>query len=106
MTIIQQGKNCIKTSLLILDIGCGDRKIESAIGLDIRRTKDANIIADARYLPFKNEVFDHVYSSHLIEHFSHREVKDVVKEWVHVLKKGGTIEIRCPWLRVRALIFF
>ena len=65
MAIIQQGKNCIKTSPLILDIGCGDRKIEGAI--DIRRTKDANIIADARYLPFKNEVFDHVYSSHLIE---------------------------------------
>jgi len=90
----------------VLDIGCGESKLEGAIGIDIRRTKSVDIIADARHLPFKDEVFDHVYSSHLIEHFSHREVKDVVKEWVRVLTKGGTIEIRCPWLRVRALIFF
>ena len=91
----------------ILDIGCGANKIaEEAIGVDIRRTKAVDIIADARQLPFKDEVFDHVYSSHLIEHFSHREVKNVLKEWFRVLKKDGTIEIRCPWLRVRALIFF
>ena len=92
--------------MLILDIGCGENKLEGAIGVDIKKTKAVDVIADARYLPFKDEVFDNVYSSHLIEHFSHREVKNVLKEWVRVLKKGGTIEIRCPWLRVRALIFF
>jgi len=84
---------------LILDIGCGEKKVASnAIGLDVRRTKAVDIIADARLLPFRDEVFDVVYSSHVIEHFSHREVKDVVREWVRVLKRGGTIEIRCPWL--------
>jgi predicted SAM-dependent methyltransferase len=36
--------------------------------------------------------------SHVIEHFSHREVKDVVRELVLRLKKGGTIEIRCPYI--------
>jgi predicted SAM-dependent methyltransferase len=92
---------------LTLDIGCGERKMASnAIGLDVRRTKAVDIIADARLLPFRDEAFDVVYSSHVIEHFSHREVKDVVREWARVLKRGGTIEIRCPWLRVRALIFF
>jgi predicted SAM-dependent methyltransferase len=92
---------------LILDIGCGEKKVASnAIGLDVRRTKAVDIIADARLLPFRDEAFDVVYSSHVIEHFSHREVKDVVREWARVLKRGGTIEIRCPWLRVRALIFF
>ena len=80
--------------MLVLDIGCGENKLEGAIGID------------ARYLPFKDEVFDHVYSSHLIEHFSHREAKNVIREWVRVLKKGGMIEIRGPWLRIRALIFF
>jgi predicted SAM-dependent methyltransferase len=78
----------------------------NAIGLDVRRTKAVDIIADARLLPFRNEAFDVVYSSHVIEHFSHREVKDVVREWARILKRRGTIEIRCPWLRVRALIFF
>jgi predicted SAM-dependent methyltransferase len=91
---------------IVLDIGCGENKLEGAIGIDIHRTKDVDIIADARYLPFKEEVFDHIYSSHLLEHFSHREVKDVLEEWVRVLKKAGTIEIKVPWLRMRALIFF
>jgi len=91
---------------LILDIGCGERKvIKTAIGLDIRKTKTVDIIASARYLPFRDEVFDYVYASHVLEHFSHHKVKQVPKEWVRVLKRGGTLEIRCPDLRARAFIF-
>jgi predicted SAM-dependent methyltransferase len=81
-----------------LDIGCGDNKRMGFIGVDV--------IADARKLPFRDCSFDHVYSSHLIEHFSHQEVKRVLAEWVRVLKKGGILEIRCPDLRARVLLFF
>lgn len=42
----------------------------------------------------------------MIEHFSHREVRSVLVEWVRVLKRNGIIEIRCPDLRARALLFF
>lgn len=91
---------------MILDIGCGDEKVEGAIALDMRKTKSVDILADARKLPLKDNVFDHVFCSHLIEHFSHRETESVLGEWVRVLKQGGTIEIRCPDLRARALLFF
>jgi predicted SAM-dependent methyltransferase len=74
---------------LILDIDCGEREVASnAIGLDVGRTKTVDIIADARLLSFRDEAFDVVYSSHVIEHFSHREVKDVVRGWARVLKGG------------------
>jgi predicted SAM-dependent methyltransferase len=89
-----------------LDIGCGDNKRVGFIGVDIRRSKAVDVVADARKLPFRDGSFDHVYSSHLIEHFSHREVQSVLAEWVRVLKKGGILEIRCPDLRARALLFF
>ena len=92
--------------MLILDIGCGDRKVYGAIGLDCRRTKAVDVIADAIRLPFKSESFDRICSIHTIEHFSHREVQYVINEWVRVLKREGTIEIRCPWLRMRAFLFF
>jgi predicted SAM-dependent methyltransferase len=92
--------------MLSLDIGCGENKRRGSIGVDIRRTCGVDVIADARVLPFRNEVFDHVYSSHLIEHFSHREIPRVVAEWVRILKRNGMIEIRCPDLRARALLFF
>jgi len=91
---------------LMLDIGCGEGKREGAIGVDLRKTTSVDIVADARHLPFANESFEYVYSSHIIEHFSHREVKCVLAEWTRVLKKGGIFEIRCPDLRARAFLFF
>ena len=92
--------------MLSLDIGCGESKRRGSIGVDIRRTSGVDVVSDARYLLFRNEVFDSVYSSYLLEHFSHREVQQVVAEWVRVLNKNDVIEIRCPDLRTRALLFF
>ena len=63
---------------MMLDIGCGKNKKRGCIGLDLRKTGSVDVVADARKLPFREEAFDHVYSSHLIEHFGHREVKNVL----------------------------
>lgn len=91
---------------LILEIGCGVKKVfPDSIGLDVRPVEGVDVVADARKLPFDDEYFDHVYSSHVIEHFSHREIEDVFREWIRVLKVGGKFELRCPDLRLRALIF-
>jgi SAM-dependent methyltransferase len=92
----------------ILDIGCGELKYDGSIGIDVRLTRSVDIIAyvgTKYYLPFRDNTFDKVYSSHVLEHFSHRETDDILKEWARVLKKNGTIEIIVPWLRIRALIF-
>ncbi|MEM4213736.1 MAG: class I SAM-dependent methyltransferase [Candidatus Methanomethylicaceae archaeon] len=91
--------------MLTIDIGCGDNK-RGDIGVDIRKTRCVDIIADARFLPFKTESFDYVFSDQVIEHFSHREIKNIMLEWIRILKKGGTIEILCPDLRARAFLFF
>ena len=91
---------------MMLDMGCGESPKKGDIGLDVRKTTSVDVVADARMLPFKHESFDHVYSSHLIEHFSHREVRSVLVEWVRVLKRKGIIEIRCPDLRARAFLLF
>lgn len=91
---------------LKLDIGCGESKREGAIGVDFRKTSVVDVLADARLLPFINESFNHVYSSMVLEHFSHREVKNVLTEWIRCLKKEGIFEIRCPDLCAKALLFF
>jgi len=91
---------------VVIDIGCGETKKEGAIGVDLRKTKCVDIVANARWLPFRDQSIDHVYSSHVIEHFSHRETESVLTEWVRCLKKGGIFEIRCPDLRARAFLFF
>jgi predicted SAM-dependent methyltransferase len=93
--------------IVILEVGCGNKRAHSnSLTLDVRKTSQVDIIADARALPFKNGSVDYLFSSHVIEHFSHTEVGDVVGEWVRVLKNEGTIEVRCPDLRARALLFF
>lgn len=92
---------------LICEIGCGGQKVlDGSVGVDIRKLENVDVIADARKLPFKNSCFDFVYSSHVIEHFSHHEVKEALREWVRVLKEGGTFELRCPDLQARAFLLF
>jgi len=93
-------------SMIGIDVGCGNNKKAGFLGVDIRRTKVVDVLADARNLPFRDESFDYVYSDQVLEHFSHTEVGNVLLEWVRVLKKGGIIEIRCPDLRARAFLFF
>jgi len=92
--------------MLGIDVGCGNTKKAGFVGVDIRRTKVVDVLADACNLPFRDESFDHVYSDQVLEHFSHTEVGNVVLEWVRILKKGGIVEIRCPDLRARTFLFF
>jgi predicted SAM-dependent methyltransferase len=91
---------------LTLDIGCGNKKRPCSIGIDIKRSKGIDIIADARFLPLKDECISYVYSSHLIEHISHRETESALTEWVRVLQINNPIEIRCPDFRASCLRFF
>jgi predicted SAM-dependent methyltransferase len=91
---------------MILEIGCGEPKVyEHSLGLDIRKTTKTDIIADARRLPFEDGVFDLIFSSHSIEHISHRETRSTLAEWIRVLRPDGVIEVICPDLRARAAIF-
>lgn len=67
---------------IILEIGCGEkREYPNSITLDVRKTPQVDIIADARALPFKDGSVDYLFNSHVIEHFSHIVIEDVVKEW-------------------------
>jgi predicted SAM-dependent methyltransferase len=89
-----------------LDVGCGDNKQANTIGVDFRVTSTVDVIADARALPFRKESLQYIFSSHIIEHFGIHETRTILAGWVRLLEKGGVIEIRCPDLRARALLFF
>lgn len=53
-----------------------------------------DIVASGDDLPFKDNVWDFVISSHVIEHF-YDPVK-TVKEWLRVVKPGGYVYIIAP----------
>lgn len=47
-------------------------------------------------LAYPDNSVDVIRASHVLEHFSHRQVDDVLKEWVRVLKPGGVLRIAVP----------
>ncbi len=75
-----------------------------AYGIDILKNAALNlrkeglppVVADARYLPFKENTFDLTYSFGVVEHFEGTE--KAVQEHVRVTKPGGKIIMTVPYL--------
>jgi methyltransferase family protein len=73
-----------------LDLGAGATQIEGFEPRDIKRGDSLMPLPDA------SGSVDEVRASHVLEHFSHREVAAVVAEWARVLKPGGLMRIAVP----------
>ena len=95
----------------LLDIGCSwgrwsvaaARKGYEVVGIDpslgaIAAAKRVSeqlqlpikfIVADARYLPFKKESFDQVFSYSVLQHFSKEDVRLALQEVSRILKENG-----------------
>lgn len=85
----------------ILDLGCGKRKREGAIGIDIHPNTDADIIHDLNIFPypFETSCFDEVYADNVIEHLDN--VVNVVDELHRIIKPGGLLVVKVPYFRSR-----
>lgn len=85
-----------------LNLGCGGSLKKSTdketwVNTDIIPLNKSVVKVDCRFLKiFKNEEFDIVYASHILEHISRQQCKSTLKEWVRVLKRGGKIKICVP----------
>jgi len=81
-----------------LEIGVGNnpQKDNEWLHQDIRILPGVDLVCDAKKLPLPNESLTDIFSSHVIEHFSWREVKNVLIEWLRVLEIGGRLEIITP----------
>ena len=80
-----------------LHIGCGGVILpEPFENLDTRPLEGVAHQSEAYPLPFDDNTFDLVYSSHVLEHFKRAETQLVINEWVRVLKPGGTIRLSVP----------
>lgn len=72
----------------VLNLGCGMQSY-GEVRVDLYRGR-ANLLADVeKSLPFQNDVFDEVYSSHFFEHL--RNPSSVLGEMVRVLKPAGKL---------------
>ncbi|MDK2907732.1 MAG: hypothetical protein PWQ87_190 [Candidatus Woesearchaeota archaeon] len=80
-----------------LEIGPGFGRIKGFETIDAVGGLNVDYVYDAsKKLPFKDNTFEIVYASHILEHIPWYKTKQVLKEWIRVLKKGGTLEIWVP----------
>lgn len=82
---------------VIINLGCGTLQYDNTINVDIRKEVQPNIIADARYLPFKPNTIDIIEAKDLIEHFTKNEAKNVLSECKLSLKKDGILRLTTPY---------
>ena len=77
----------------ILDVGCGDIKVEGAVGLDCVALPEVDIVHDLKSYPwpFEDDSFDIVYMNNIIEHLP--ETFKVMEEIHRILKVGGKVKI-------------
>ena len=82
---------------LKLHLGCGDKRIEGFINVDVRPLPGVDIVDDISNLNlFEPNSADLIYASHLLEHFGRRVYLDVLKNWFNILKPGGILRIAVP----------
>jgi len=79
-----------------LEIGSGNKPTPDYLHFDIRSDIGADVVGDAKALPFKDEEFDEVFSRFFLEHLPRKEARVALKEMFRVLKSKGRIEIIVP----------
>ena len=92
--------------MVTLDIGCGANK-KGDVGVDIRKVEGVtDYVCDvSKKLPFEDNKFSFVNASDIFEHFPRAQAVDILKEWVRVLERGGTITIKMPNLHTLATAY-
>jgi len=73
-----------------LNLGSGDYPIDGYENIDRKTGQEVYPLA------MPDACAEEIRASHVLEHFSHRKVEDVLREWVRVLKPGGILKIAVP----------
>lgn len=80
-----------------LEIGPGKGRLPDFETLNITGGRDVDYILDATGpLPFADDTFVEVFSSHVLEHLPWYSTERILQEWVRILKPGGRLQIWVP----------
>lgn len=86
-----------------LDIGCGTNRLSPTVmTTDWYPHVDTDLIwncvhEDGRYpYPFRDNRFDFIFASHVLEDFAPDEIQFVFDEWLRMVKVGGYLIILVP----------
>ena len=80
-----------------LNIGCGNRKSDGFVNLDIDKSVKPDVLADlsSGNLPFKDNTFNEITATHILEHIGDGFM-NLIKEIYRVSENNATINIVVP----------
>jgi predicted SAM-dependent methyltransferase len=80
-----------------IHIGCGGKKLEGYVNVDVRAVVKPDQVVDITAgWPWCSDTVDEVASYHVLEHLTKQEALHVMRETLRVLKTGGKVVIECP----------
>lgn len=80
-----------------LHLGCGKRHIPGFVHVDLEDFPHIDHRHAIDRLPmFAEDSVDLIYCCHALEYFDRLQVREVLKEWRRVLRRGGTLRIAVP----------
>jgi hypothetical protein len=81
---------------MMLNLGCGNNKINGFINIDMNESCNPDIIASVENLDryFVDGSIEEIVAFDLIEHFDKSKIKDILHNWFAKLIKGGVMVIR------------
>lgn len=79
-----------------LDLGCGRAKRAGAIGVDRVALPGVDVVHDLDHVPypFRDDSFDEIYATHVIEHVE--SILEVMEEIYRVSKAGARVTVITP----------
>jgi predicted SAM-dependent methyltransferase len=88
-----------------LHLGCGNKRINGFINIDILPAAAVDVISDIMDLPYESETIELIYACNVLEHFGRNNNLDffrktswldAVEYWYSLLKPGGELFISVP----------
>lgn len=79
-----------------LNVGCGRKRLDGYVGVDIVARSAADIIAESYAIPLPDDCATEVLAIHLVEHMYSWDVPRALAEWFRLLRPGGQLNLEMP----------
>jgi len=87
----------LKTTLMKLHLGCGNVLLPGWTNVDLDDISGIDLQDDVRTLTkIKDNSYDIIYASHVLEHFGRNEFEPILKVWNKKLKINGILRLAVP----------
>jgi predicted SAM-dependent methyltransferase len=93
----------LEASGLALNIGTGGHDLTGWVNLD--ETKPGDVLARVPPAPFRDECFDEILMSHVVEHMTLDDGRALIRECHRILKPGGVVTVIVPDAKIISLAY-